>query len=670
MNNLKIAAKNLFRNFEFYRLYLVSVTFILATFFAFISFSMNDIMMEKISTDGRVETMANTISFFLMAFVLFYMSYSNQFFLRSRAKELGIYTLLGYRKAKIVGLLTVENLLVCSLALLSGSLLGAFAHKGIVIGITHVLGLTVDISAIPLFNPGAIIYAAGFVLGVVMMLIISNLLTVQRSSLTGLVSFSKKAEKSTRPSALWGWFGLICIIAGYLLALDIMRGRGSLWYRIGYSPIALLVLGLVGVGTVFFVRSFLPRYWQSAKAKKHSFYRPVNIISIPGFVYRLQTNTRTYTMLAFLVAGTLTITGALALSLYYPLAAISRIVPSEIEFRAADSAQAEGALQLVRKNERDAAIASTTIVRVTSSSENLPEEYSLGAAGGGDQNGQGRIPAFECISESAYLSLLSQQGRGREAAPLLPLRDNECLLIKYEANQEGLGEEGSSYTLNGATPINLRVKKTTLLNSLGFANSVGTLVVPDGIHHQLLQSSDLPTTQVISVNGLGDTAGKNVYEELNTLLDGSPYLASSTMRTAEIIHENSSTFLLLGFLVVLFFIASGSILYFNNLSAVTEARDEYKILSRMGYSKKLIRTIIAKQIAASYSIPFFIGLGHSLFAITCYKAALVQNILGNALTVYAPVIFSYGLTLLIFGIYYVLTKGACYRVVAELNAVV
>ena len=40
---------------------------------------MNKVMLEKISGDGRVETMCSTISIFLMAFVIFYMSYSNRF---------------------------------------------------------------------------------------------------------------------------------------------------------------------------------------------------------------------------------------------------------------------------------------------------------------------------------------------------------------------------------------------------------------------------------------------------------------------------------------------------------------------------------------------------------------------------------------------------------------
>ena len=95
MNLLNMARKNLLKNLSFYSLYLVSVAFVVTIYFSFASFSTNEIILEKISSDGRVETMCRTISVFLMVFVIFYLSYSNRFFLRRRTKELGIYALLG-----------------------------------------------------------------------------------------------------------------------------------------------------------------------------------------------------------------------------------------------------------------------------------------------------------------------------------------------------------------------------------------------------------------------------------------------------------------------------------------------------------------------------------------------------------------------------------------------
>lgn len=220
-----MALKNLKNNYSFYALYLLSVSFVITIFFAFASFSMNTVMLAKISSDGRVETMCNTISVFLMAFVVFYMSYSNRFFLRRRTKELGIYALLGYRKSTILSLLTTENLLTCSGAFIAGIFLGGFFHKGIVFGITKLLDLTVDHSEISFFNPNAILKTGCFIFVVVIVLALSNSRFLFRTSLMDLVRYEKSAEKKMAFHAIPSIIGFFAVISGYCLALDILRGR-------------------------------------------------------------------------------------------------------------------------------------------------------------------------------------------------------------------------------------------------------------------------------------------------------------------------------------------------------------------------------------------------------------------------------------------------------------
>ena len=90
--------------------------------------------MEKISSDGRVEMMCSVVAVFIMAFVVFYMFYSNNFFMRRRMKELGIYALLGYRKGDMLCLLTIENIFVCLGGTIMGILAGSLLHIGVTAG--------------------------------------------------------------------------------------------------------------------------------------------------------------------------------------------------------------------------------------------------------------------------------------------------------------------------------------------------------------------------------------------------------------------------------------------------------------------------------------------------------------------------------------------------------
>ena len=54
-------------------------------------------------------------------------------------------------------------------------------------------------------------------------------------------------------------------------------------------------------------------------------------------------------MLSLLSAATLTVSSTMALTIYYPIAAVSRIAPSEIEFRIDDDKQVDKIKQLVNQ---------------------------------------------------------------------------------------------------------------------------------------------------------------------------------------------------------------------------------------------------------------------------------------------------------------------------------
>ncbi len=349
MNTFSMAMKNMKKSFSFYILYLISVSFVITVFFAFTSFSMNHVMLEKISSDGRVESMCNTISLFLMIFVVFYMAYSNRFFLRRRTKELAIYALLGYRKSTILSLLTIENILICGGASIVGLFLGALLHKGIVLGVTTLLKLSIDSGQIPFLNMSAISKTVSFILLVIFVLSLSNGRFLIKTSLMDLVRFEKSSEKALKFRLLPALIGFIMTMSGYGLTLDIFRGTKSVWFTIGFYPMGMLTMLLVVIGTVFFISSFLPYAMHKSKKNKRAFYTETNIITTPNFIYRIRSNAKTLIMLSLLSAATLTVSSTMALTIYYPIAAVSRIAPSEIEFRIDDDKQVDKIKQLVNQ---------------------------------------------------------------------------------------------------------------------------------------------------------------------------------------------------------------------------------------------------------------------------------------------------------------------------------
>ena len=662
-----MALKNLKNN------YLLSVSFVITIFFAFTSFSMNRIMLEKISGDGRVETMCSTISIFLVAFVIFYMSYANRFFLRRRTKELGIYALLGYRKSTILSLLTTENLLSCLGAFVIGILLGGLLHKGIVFGIAKLLNLTINNAEIPFFNLRAILKTACFVLIIIIILALSNGRFLLKASLMDLVRFEKSAEKQAKFHAVPSIIGFMFVISGYCIALDILRGQKSMWFTVGFYAVGMFTFTLIILGTVLFIASFLPYVVQISKKNKKKFYTETRIITSPSFIYRMRSNAKTLIMLTLLSAATLTVSSVMALTLYYPIAAVSRIAPSEIECRIENEGDLSAITEIINRysSGEDIIFLQTDIYKVKASSTTtqLPMEYSVGTSKGDADNEKIlRNAGFECISYSDYTAILNAQRRQKALEQFTALNNNECIFVRYQP-ASGKDETGCTYPLLiDDAQIPVTVTRTTLENPISFANSVGTLIVSDDLYHRISQNA-VPETKVLSVNGNSITGNEELFQALSAYLDESPYLQGNSHRIHEVVSLSSSTFLLIGFLVVLFFIATGSILYFNNISAVADSKSDYDILIKMGYADRKIKKIIRKQTITFFGIPFLFGLADCIFATLVYKTALMQDLLANSIVLYTPMIAAIALTLIIYLIYYIMTVNACHTIVCYCSVV-
>ncbi|MGO0883186.1 FtsX-like permease family protein [Clostridioides difficile] len=658
MNIYDIAKKNLKKNFSFYSLYLFSVSFILMIFFSFVSFSMNDIIMNKISSDGRVETMTKTISIFIISFVLFYMLYSNRFFIRRRMRELGIYTLMGYRKSSILKLVMIENVFICMIALIMGVLTGSLLHKFIIYIIVHLLNLNIDSSKIPFFNINAILSSLFFLIVILLVLYFSNWKLIRRNSLLNLVKIEQNEEKQIRIKPLIAFIGIFMLILGYILAFDMTRGRDSVWYSIGFSPIAILTLFCVVVGTIFFINSFLPYIIRILKTKKNKFYREIQIITIPKFIYSIRSNAKTLILLTLLSSGTLYIFASTVLSIYYPVVAVSRIVPSAIEFKVEEKINVDKFINDVKSSRQveNFKYKKTNIIKVNSSSKDLPIEYSIG-------KDKGRISGFDCISESDYIELIRQQGKKLD---FKSLNYDESVLVKYRPSKKDV-DKGKiiNLDLHSDKKVDVVIKDTTLDNPISFSNSVGTLIVSDELYNEMSSYNSLSRNSIISIDGKDMRDNKEIYEKLKNLLNDNTYLISAYQRKSEIVHESSSTFLLISFLSFIFFIATGSMLYFHSISNAIYDRNSFNILSKIGYSQKNIKKIIRNQILVFFSIPYILGMIHSIFGLIAYKSALIDNVLGSNTPIIIPTVFASVIFTLIYVGYYVLTKYSCYKIVLK-----
>lgn len=655
MNLFNIAIKNLKCNFSFYSLYLLSISFVLMIYFCFISFANNDIIMEKISSDDRVEAMCSVVAVFIIVFVIFYMAYSNKFFIQRRMRELGIYSLLGYTKTSVFIILAIENMFICLGGLVVGILFGGFLHIGVVNIIVSLMGLSVDTAAIPLIDIRSAMLSFVFICFVTVALVLSNIFVLAKISLLDLVRIETQFDKPIKHKVCLGFAGFLFLILGYTLSLDIIRLNNSLWYKIGFTPIALLTIFLVVCGTILCVYSFIPLVFNYIKKRDTLMLKETTVIVVPKFIQRIRLNAKSIILLILLTAGTLAILGTTVLSLWYPIEATKRIIPSSIEFRVEDEDQVTNVVLALTKNIGDDAFQTceTTVIRVAATSDRLPYEYSI-------SEDKGRMPSLECISERDYIELLSLQGKKTH---VLNLKENESILIKYRVDN-GNTDIGAIYSLNleGGLTYDVEVMGTSLNNPIGFANSIGTLVISDILYKKLLAQCN-NTFSVFSIDGKNLRESEQAYNIVYDIMPDNIYLASAYQRTAELTYYNSSTFLLISFATIIFLIATGSILYFQNLSSISYDKADFEILSKMGYDERKLKRIIRIQVQIYYLLPYVIGTLHSIFAIICYKYLLVDDVIGNNNAVLVPIGFSLFLFMVIYFIYYQITKYSCYKAI-------
>ncbi|PEP55276.1 MULTISPECIES: ABC transporter permease [Bacillus] len=110
------------------------------------------------------------------------------------------------------------------------------------------------------------------------------------------------------------------------------------------------------------------------------------------------------------------------------------------------------------------------------------------------------------------------------------------------------------------------------------------------------------------------------------------------------------------FLGVIFVLATGSIIYYKQLSEAYANQRYYEILRKIGVTKKEVRKSISKQVSFSFISPLIVGLVHSLFAIPIISNMPIYNII-------APILISSGVYCIIYFGYYVLTAYSYFKIV-------
>ncbi|GAB6457548.1 hypothetical protein bcgnr5371_08990 [Bacillus cereus] len=112
------------------------------------------------------------------------------------------------------------------------------------------------------------------------------------------------------------------------------------------------------------------------------------------------------------------------------------------------------------------------------------------------------------------------------------------------------------------------------------------------------------------------------------------------------------------FLGLVFLLATGSIIYFKQLTEAYADRERYIVLRKLGVTKKEMKKAIAKQMRFIFFLPLVVGSSHSLFVLKGLSTVLPYEIA-------VPLVMSIGVYSVIYIGYYFLTVRSYFRIVSK-----
>ncbi|MBC1489469.1 ABC transporter permease [Listeria sp. FSL L7-1485] len=651
----KVALTNMRKNFTQFMVYFVSLIVCVLVFFTFVSLSYNP-LIDKVFKRWELfgPAMFSAASIVLILFIFFFIFYSNSFFLKRRKREIGLYSLLGLRKSQIALVLFFENAMMYMLATVFGILLGIFFSKMFAMLLFWIVGLTIDAQF--LISTSAIIDTALVFLAIMLFTSVYAIIIVLRYNLSQLFKNDDKEERVAKGSFFLMVVGLILIGIGYFIATRNIE-ESPIWLKYDFLDINLFILCSVILGTWLTVRFGTPYVIKKLYHNKHFLYNGTNLIGITSLRFRLKKNASTIAMIAVLSATTLTIIGSLSSFYVRTLNDITEDNPSSYQVRNLTSKNEQQIIQTINtdKNHQLKSIMKTEMVRA-----NL--EYRENSKKDSEQ----LQIIHPIVAESEYARIAAKQ----QSDFVRPekLQYSEAILLgknvyyaRPEIQNDWL-ERQITVKTEKATSQKMAPIKVIGFREFSIFNtgiSYETLVVSDEYYNDIKTLASRETVGMFNITN--SSHSEELDKKVQTIVDGKPSLfsekVSSYYTNYHMISLLAGSFLFIGiFIGIVFFLATGSIIYFKLVTDAVTEKVKFQILFKLGVTEKEIRKIISKQIWPIFVIPLFLGIAHSMVALWGISINLIDNIK-------FPVLIGTGIYILLFGAYYMLCVNSFTKIV-------
>lgn len=276
----KLAAGNIKKNNKIYIPYIITSVAITSMFYMICSLAANSGISELHGGDMIQQTM-RLGTYVVGIFSIIFLFYTNNFLMKRREKEFGLYNVLGMGKNHISTIVCFETIYIYGISIVLGIILGVLLDKIFYLIILKILNYDVVlgfyISTTAIFKT-IILFALIYIL-----ISLNSIIKIKRSSAVELVKSENVGEKEPKTKKLIAIIGIITLGAGYYIAVSIENAIDSLIFFF-----VAVILVIIGTYLLFTAGSIL--ILKLLRKNKNFYYKTKNFIGVSNMLYRMKLN--------------------------------------------------------------------------------------------------------------------------------------------------------------------------------------------------------------------------------------------------------------------------------------------------------------------------------------------------------------------------------------------
>lgn len=632
---IRLAVKNMKRSIVSDIVYFVTLTLgvsLIYTFYAMTDQTMtNPVVSDNWMLTGpwwlyMLDYVFSAIGVIISAVLAFLVVYANNFLMKRRKKEIGIYMVLGMDRRRLAGVLLVETAFVGIISLIAGILTGIVLAQGLSMFAASLFEADMsefvfEISGVALRKTMLhflLIYVAVFIL---------NLVVVGKAKLIWLLNAGRKPERNTVKNP---WVCLVVFLAAAVLLgrvyytvtvkLDTLISPETVYYQFGALTLATFMIFWSLSGLLLFLARFRKRFY----------FKGIHVFTAREIGSRVNTNTAAGGIMSFLMF--------LAISIFLVCFSASlrmnenlkTFAPVDMELEYWhdpdwDFEHSVGGIgasmeELVQKADIDTAMFQDA-VDITIYEYRDVEDGSFGSKENVFTN------VGEIIGISDYNKLAQMYGMEKHTLA----EDEYFVVANYPSiirwyNNSFLSKN-HVITLDGkAYHPKYKECQDGILRMDYVAENLGYTVVPD----QALSGENMIPDRghyLANYNAGSEGEAKRVdayvkseafWEKLYPGIQPEERSAGGIYKS-DIYRQSigtTSAIIFFGFYVsIMFFIAGASLFSLKELSQAVDNREKYTILAKIGVDQKMIRRSLFCQNAIFFGMPLLLAVLHSVFGI-------------------------------------------------------